>query len=127
MDTRRATEGSAAGVLDSTSRSPTERNAVDMPGSAAAVESRRDMQASIRYVRLCRKTAHPGDENRTELLPPTSKIPRCGESRSLWSEMIACLLVFVAKILAPDLDHFAHLVESRTQPNLDPVGKSLFP
>ena len=38
MDTRRATEGSA-GVLDSTSRSPTERNAVDMPGSAAAVES----------------------------------------------------------------------------------------
>jgi hypothetical protein len=38
MDTRRATEGSA-GVLDSTSRSLTERNAVDMPGSAAAVES----------------------------------------------------------------------------------------
>ena len=39
MDTRRATEGSA-GVLDSTSRSPTERNAVDMPGYAAAVGSR---------------------------------------------------------------------------------------
>ena len=38
MDTRRATEGSA-GVLDSTSRSTTERNAVDMPGSAAAVET----------------------------------------------------------------------------------------
>jgi hypothetical protein len=44
MDARRiwrfpasATEG-AAGVLDSTSRSPTERNA-DMPGSAAAVEA----------------------------------------------------------------------------------------
>jgi hypothetical protein len=36
-DTRRATEG-PAGVLDSTSRSPRERNAVDMPGSAAAVE-----------------------------------------------------------------------------------------
>jgi hypothetical protein len=39
MNTRRATEGSA-GVLDTTSRGPTERNAVDMPGSAAAVESR---------------------------------------------------------------------------------------
>ncbi len=39
MDTRRATEGSAD-LLDSTSRSPTERNAVDMPGSVAAVESR---------------------------------------------------------------------------------------
>jgi hypothetical protein len=38
MDARRATEG-AAGVLDSTSRSPTERNAADMPGSAAAVEA----------------------------------------------------------------------------------------
>ena len=34
---RRATEG-PADVLDSTSRSPTERNVVDMPGSAAAVE-----------------------------------------------------------------------------------------
>jgi len=33
-----ATEGSA-GVLDSTSRSPTERNAAGMPGSAAAVEA----------------------------------------------------------------------------------------
>ena len=31
------TEGSA-GVFESTSRSPTERNAADMPGSAAAVE-----------------------------------------------------------------------------------------
>jgi hypothetical protein len=38
MEPRRATEGSA-GVLDSTSRSPTERIKVDMPGSAAAVES----------------------------------------------------------------------------------------
>jgi hypothetical protein len=38
MDTRRATEGST-GILDSMSRSPTERNAVDMPGSAAAVEA----------------------------------------------------------------------------------------
>jgi hypothetical protein len=45
MDTRRiwrfpagATEGSA-GILDSMSRSPTERNEVDMPGSAAAVEA----------------------------------------------------------------------------------------
>jgi len=45
MDTRRATEGSA-GVLDSTSRSLTERNAVDMPGSVAAVESRREMRAT---------------------------------------------------------------------------------
>ena len=34
---KRATEG-PADVLDSTSRSPTERNVVDMPGSAAAVE-----------------------------------------------------------------------------------------
>jgi hypothetical protein len=38
MDTRRATEGSAV-VLDSTSRSPTERNAVDTGGFADAVES----------------------------------------------------------------------------------------
>jgi hypothetical protein len=38
MDTRRATEG-PAGILDSMSRSPKERNAVDMPGSAVAVES----------------------------------------------------------------------------------------
>jgi hypothetical protein len=38
VDTRRATEG-PAGILDSTSRSPKERNAVDMPGSAAAVEA----------------------------------------------------------------------------------------
>ncbi len=45
MDTRRATEGSA-GVLDSTSRSLTERNVVDMPGSVAAVESRREMRAT---------------------------------------------------------------------------------
>jgi len=36
-DTRRATEG-LGGRLDSLSRSPTERNAVGMPGSAAAVE-----------------------------------------------------------------------------------------
>ena len=33
-----ATEGSA-GVLDSTSRSPKERNEADMPGSAAEVEA----------------------------------------------------------------------------------------
>jgi len=38
MDTRRAIEG-PAGVLDRPSRSPTERNAVDMPGSDAAVET----------------------------------------------------------------------------------------
>jgi hypothetical protein len=45
MDTRRiwrvpasATEG-PAGALDSTSRSPTERNSGDMPGSAAAIEA----------------------------------------------------------------------------------------
>jgi len=38
MATRHATEG-PAGVLDSTSRSPKERNAVDMPGSASAVEA----------------------------------------------------------------------------------------
>ena len=38
MEPRRAIEGSA-GVLDNTSRSPTERNAVDMAGSAAAVET----------------------------------------------------------------------------------------
>ena len=38
VDARRATEG-PADVLDSTSRSPTERNAADMPGSAAAVEA----------------------------------------------------------------------------------------
>ena len=38
MDTRRATEG-PGGVLDSTSRSPRECNAVDMPGSAAVVEA----------------------------------------------------------------------------------------
>jgi hypothetical protein len=35
---KRATEGSA-GVLDSTSRSPTKRNVVDMPTSDAAVEA----------------------------------------------------------------------------------------
>jgi hypothetical protein len=46
MEPRRATEGSA-GVLDSTSRSPTERNAVDMPGSAAAVETWWEMQAGL--------------------------------------------------------------------------------
>jgi hypothetical protein len=39
MDTRRATEN-PEGVLDSASRSPTERSAVDMPGPAAAVETR---------------------------------------------------------------------------------------
>jgi len=38
MDTRRATEG-PAGILDSMSRSPTERNAENMPVSDAAVES----------------------------------------------------------------------------------------
>ena len=35
-----------AGVLDSTARSPTERNVADMPGSAAAVESWREVRAS---------------------------------------------------------------------------------
>ena len=51
MDTRRiwrvpasATEG-PAGILDSASRSPTKRSVVDMPGSAAAVESPREMRA----------------------------------------------------------------------------------
>jgi len=38
MDTRRATEG-PAGILDSMSRNPTERNAVNMPVSDATVES----------------------------------------------------------------------------------------
>ena len=38
MDTRRAKEG-PAGLLDSTSRSSTEHNAVDMPGSADEVEA----------------------------------------------------------------------------------------
>jgi len=38
VDTRRATEG-PGGVVDTTPRSPTERNAVDMPVSAAAVEA----------------------------------------------------------------------------------------
>jgi hypothetical protein len=38
MATRRATEGPAS-VLDSTSRSPKERNKVDMPESASAVEA----------------------------------------------------------------------------------------
>jgi len=37
IDTRLATEGHG-GVLDSTSRSPRERNAVDMPIYAAAVK-----------------------------------------------------------------------------------------
>ena len=36
----------SAGVLDSTSRNPTKRNAVDMPGYAAAVESLWVMRAS---------------------------------------------------------------------------------
>jgi hypothetical protein len=43
MDTRRATEGPAV-VLNSTSRSPKERNAVDMPGFASAVEIWREMR-----------------------------------------------------------------------------------
>jgi len=38
MDTRRETEG-PAGILDSMSRSPTERNAVNMPVSDGALES----------------------------------------------------------------------------------------
>ena len=37
VDTRRATEG-PGDVVDTTSRSPTERNAVDMPVSAAVAE-----------------------------------------------------------------------------------------
>jgi hypothetical protein len=51
LDTRRiwrfmasATEG-PAGIFDSMSRSPRERNVVDMPGSAAAVENWREMRA----------------------------------------------------------------------------------
>jgi hypothetical protein len=39
MDTRRTTEG-PADALNSRSRGPAERHAVDMPGSAGAVESR---------------------------------------------------------------------------------------
>ena len=46
MDTRRATEGPAV-VLYSTSMSPKERNAVDMPGSAAAVESLWEMRVNF--------------------------------------------------------------------------------
>jgi len=38
VDTRRATEGTG-GVVETTSRSPTERNAVDMPVSDAAAEA----------------------------------------------------------------------------------------
>jgi len=38
VDTRRATEGTG-GVVDTTARSPTERNAVDMPVSAAGAEA----------------------------------------------------------------------------------------
>ncbi len=38
MDSRRATEGSS-GVVDSTSRSPRERNAIDMLESAAAAKA----------------------------------------------------------------------------------------
>jgi hypothetical protein len=45
MDTKRATEG-PAGVLDSTLRIPKKRNAIDTPGSAAAVESRLEMRVS---------------------------------------------------------------------------------
>ena len=37
VDTRRATEG-PGGVVETTARSPTERNAVDMPVSAAVAE-----------------------------------------------------------------------------------------
>jgi|GEM_PF-319871 len=44
VDTRRATEG-PGGVVETTVRSPTERNAVDMPISAAAVEAWREMRA----------------------------------------------------------------------------------
>ncbi len=38
VDARRATKG-PGGALDSASRSPTERNAADMPVSAAAAEA----------------------------------------------------------------------------------------
>ena len=44
VDARRATEG-PADLLDSTTRSPTECNAVGMLGSAAAVEIWREMRA----------------------------------------------------------------------------------
>ena len=43
MDTRRAIEG-PAGILNSMSRSPIERNAEDMAVCAAAVESLREMR-----------------------------------------------------------------------------------
>ena len=61
MGTRRATEGSA-GELDSTSRSPTERDAVDMPGFAAAVENWREMQVRVfdKSLRLIAYHPHSG-------------------------------------------------------------------
>jgi hypothetical protein len=49
VDTKRATEG-PADVLDSASRSPTERNAVDMPGSAAASAVLACFSAQIRLI-----------------------------------------------------------------------------
>ena len=63
MDTRRiwrfpasATEDSA-GVLDSTSRNPTECNAVDMTGSAAAVEASRIMRVNAKQTLQAEKAA----------------------------------------------------------------------
>ena len=43
VDTRCATE-SPADILDSTSRSPAERNAADMPGATDALESPPEMR-----------------------------------------------------------------------------------
>ena len=63
MDTRRATEG-PAGVLDSTSRSPTERNAVDMLGSDAAVETWWEMRV---------KAARPGKRAGCRLFSPPTR------------------------------------------------------
>jgi hypothetical protein len=48
VDARRATEG-PADVLNGTSRNPTERNAADMPGSAAAVEASCIMRVNFSY------------------------------------------------------------------------------
>ena len=47
-----------AGVLDSTSRNPTERNAVDMAGSAAEAEIWREMRANWGHFPVLRESAN---------------------------------------------------------------------
>ncbi len=93
MDTGRATEG-PEDVLDSTSRSPTERNAVDMPGFAAAVESWREMRARPSILDLRPATCDSFSEQ-----SPKSLI-----GLSLHSESIMILLPLQAKmsIMSPD-------------------------